>query len=578
MELRKNDLLVGAHDLIVQKKLGSGGSGVTYLARVRRPAKGSGLIRGRVVVIKTPHVRSGLTDDEIRGRLKELFEKGLIEAGTKRFLKKLRCVAQVLGHGDYTKLHKDGKASTESMLAIVQEYVPGLRLDRFLLKKYRGRGKVFRGVPRASEFFYWGKKIVSAVRLVHQQQVIHGDIWHNNIIIRAGTEDPILIDFGQAAFAAKGAGFGGRIQGSWMAPEGSGTIGADMYSLGGLLLYLATGDYEEKTTRFPRIEDPEKLKTYIVQQMLRRNRQLYADNWGIADIIARCLRTDPERRTRNTAALLQDISLFARGGPEKHLVASLVKGALGLRKQGTLITALVSGAISSLRDQLADLRWGVLDLHEDIVVGMTQVVSLLSEGDEYLTVTTPGFWHSGNLGVQGRFLSATRQAVLKDGAIIKRLFLITKSDLTRDKELDSIIDAQLGLASDLAARQSSAERHGKYELRFRPVTESERREMLRQGMNFGVLIKGADRLLLSVGYADDGVIGRIQFRTDARLANSFARRFQQEFANETSFPLSSFSAWKEQQLADQRAPKTDRVETSRRIAHKAPLLRRRGER
>lgn len=553
MVLRNGDLLVGAHDLRVGKKLGAGGSGITYLARVQRPAQGSGVTRNQLVVIKTPQMKSTLNHEEILERLKDLFEKGSIEAGTKRSLRDVKCVAHVLDHGEYYKMLKNRRLSDESILIVVQEYVPGPRFDLFMKDSYGKGTGAFRGVPRAADFFLWTRKIVSAVRRVHQKQVVHGDIWHNNIIVRARTADPVLIDFGQAAFCAKGPGLGGRNQGSWMPPEGSGTISADMYSLGGLLLYLAAGDYDPRTERFPRIDNPDKLKTYVVDRIVKRNPALYRDNWGIGDIIARCLRLDPERRTRNTAALLRDVSLFDGQSPESNISKSLVSKVQAFQKQSTLIAAVVSGAISSLRDQLEDLRWGVLDLHEDVVVGMTQVVSLLSDGDVYLTVSTPRFWHTRNLGIQGRFLSANRQAILKNGATIKRLFLITRTDLTQDRELRSIIDAQLRIAADLRnAKAASPSRGGDYEVRFKPISDFERRQLIREGMNFGILIKGNARLLLFVGYDNDGVVGRIQFRTDRKLVASYSKKFDEMFRDENTFPLTAFDAWRDQRLADQR--------------------------
>jgi len=108
-------------------------------------------------------------------------------------------------------------------------------------------------------------------------RVIHGDIWQNNFIVRKGTQDPVLIDFGQAAFRIY-ITFGGRDVGSWMAPEGGGSVAADIYSLGGLLLYLATGQFDSKTDRLPKIDDIDQLKKFVVGRMQRKNAALYEAN------------------------------------------------------------------------------------------------------------------------------------------------------------------------------------------------------------------------------------------------------------------------------------------------------------
>lgn len=43
--------------------------------------------------------------------------------------------------------------------------------------------------------------------------------------------------------------------------------------------------------------------------------------------------------------------------------------------------------------------------HESIVGALTQYLSVLEKGDQYLTVKVPQFWRSGNLGINGRYLT-----------------------------------------------------------------------------------------------------------------------------------------------------------------------------
>jgi len=195
-------------------------------------------------------------------------------------------------------------------------------------------------------------------------------------------------------------------------------------------------------------------------------------------------------------------------------------------------------AIMRLKELLIDLRYGIVDLmgdHESIVVSLTRVVSLLSTNDRYLTITTPAFWRKHNLGVQGRFLSANRHAVLQNGAAIRRLFLITRGDLAREPELADIVAAQLSLERDTQKRRQNRN-CGTYEVRFMQVSDSQRKKLLSEGMNFGVLVKGRDRILLAIDYAKDGRIGGIQFRTDANLARNHEQEFLTQFTS--AYPLS----------------------------------------
>ncbi len=558
MRLRKGDLLAGnRYDLMIGQRLGEGTSGVTYVAKVVTHAPGSPLKRNQRVVIKAPQVGSSMPNEEMLGRLKDLFERGLKEAGAKRFLEGLHCVAQVLDYGYCQKL-TNGKAAPDKILAVIQEYIDGLPLNEYLDQKYgNGRAQSFTGLPTEDDFFMLATRIVSAVRAVHQRQVVHGDIWQENVMLRKGSHEPVLIDFGQAAFIAVGLGKNTGPRGTFVAPEGNTTISADIFSLGWLLLFLATGEDRRKkrengtseAIRPPeilrRIGDVEGLKAAVVKRMQKRNPELYRENCGIADIIARCLRKDLRRRTRNTAALLRDLVLFDADAPTLHGTGALVKQIQNLENQNPLIAALIGGSIMNLTDQLADLRLGVLDLHDDFVVGLTQVVSLLGEGDQYLTVSTPRFWHDGNLGIQGRFLSANRQAVLRHNATIKRLFLLTRSDLEKEPHLSAIIDAQLEIAKDLeSARQKDAGNIGVCTLSFLIVTDEQRREMIRRGSNFGVLIKGDKKLLLSIGYDDKADrIGRIQFRSDRKLTQYYVNKFNDLCARPKTRPLTEFHAW-----------------------------------
>lgn len=536
---KPGDRLVGvAAELDLLRFLGRGGSGITFVARVVVARPGTGMNKGDLVVVKTPSVHSDLTVAQIEERLADLFHKGRTERDAMHVLRQLSCVAQIFDQGSYYRKLKGGTLSHDSIPVIVQEYIRGDRLDLYLEMAFGGRittqhkrKKLFRGVPTAKDFFFWARQIASVVGRVHQRQIIHGDLWQNNFIIRRRSHELVLIDFGQAAFRTD-VNFGGQHVGSWMAPEGAGSVAADVYSLGGLLLFLATGPFDSVKERFPQIDDIDQLKKAVVTRMMRNNPSLYRSNCGIADIIARCLRSDRHGRTPNVQSLWQDIELFDPTSPKTD-VRPLIRQLRTIQRRSPLIAALVDGAIMRLNEVLIDLRLGIVDLmgdHESIVGSLTRVVALLTEEDRYLTITTPAFWRKDNLGVQGRFLSANRQAVLQRGAEIKRLFLITQKDLRLEPNLTQILNAQLSLQRD-AITNRDKDSCGSYEVRFLRVGERQRRKLLREGINFGVLVKGRDRILLVVDYAADGSIGAIQFRSEAKLARSHEKRFASYFAS-----------------------------------------------
>jgi serine/threonine protein kinase len=79
--------------------------------------------------------------------------------------------------------------------------------------------------------------IASALGFLHQHGLIHRDVKPSNIIFVNGT--PKLADIGLVADVSEGRSFIGTE--GFIAPEGSGTVGADIYALGKVLYELSTG-------------------------------------------------------------------------------------------------------------------------------------------------------------------------------------------------------------------------------------------------------------------------------------------------------------------------------------------------
>lgn len=82
-----------------------------------------------------------------------------------------------------------------------------------------------------------GAAIASALGFLHKHDLIHRDIKPSNIIFVNGI--PKLADIGLVTDASEGRSFVGTE--GFIAPEGSGTIRADIYALGKVLYELSTG-------------------------------------------------------------------------------------------------------------------------------------------------------------------------------------------------------------------------------------------------------------------------------------------------------------------------------------------------
>jgi eukaryotic-like serine/threonine-protein kinase len=82
-----------------------------------------------------------------------------------------------------------------------------------------------------------GAAIASALGFLHKHGLFHRDIKPSNIIFVNGT--PKLADIGLVTDASEGRSFVGTE--GFIAPEGSGTIRADIYALGKVLYEISTG-------------------------------------------------------------------------------------------------------------------------------------------------------------------------------------------------------------------------------------------------------------------------------------------------------------------------------------------------
>jgi eukaryotic-like serine/threonine-protein kinase len=82
-----------------------------------------------------------------------------------------------------------------------------------------------------------GAAIASALGFLHNHGLFHRDIKPSNIIFVNGM--PKLADIGLVTDASEGRSFVGTE--GFIAPEGSGTIGADIYALGKVLYEISTG-------------------------------------------------------------------------------------------------------------------------------------------------------------------------------------------------------------------------------------------------------------------------------------------------------------------------------------------------
>ncbi len=534
-QLQPDTLLVGKKaQYRIEKYISGGQAGETYSAMtVGCGSPSQDLQDGIGVIVKYPRIHSSLTASEITERLARLNYLFNIEEATLGRLAGAQCVAQLLDSGNHSYIHRGLQVCP---IFLVQQYIHGLPLSSWAKKNTDD----FRGIPDPVRFLAMARSLALALRDIHRRLVIHGDIWPENILV---TSDgvPILIDFGQALFG-EAIIDPSQIPGRnirYQAPEGVRSFGGDMYSVGGVLFFLATGMDPLAPSR-----DNDALKAEISRCLQEFNPDLYTANCGVVDIIARCLRYSNIGRTRNALCLLEDLDGFtelprARGLLED--VSDLADAAGRLETSSRPLFKWMAGfRLREVSALLTELTQGIYDLygeHDELVSALTQYVNFLEPGDEYLTVTVPQFWWPQNVGINGRFVAITKVAALR-GATIRRIFAVNENDLATDIWLPQILQAQMKAVNEVSNYPTS----GRYEAHVLAVDVETRRRMTSDGSHFGLLLKGDDAVAIYPRYREDGLLVGIQFRSGRAMAQTLREDFER-FETRATILREYYDAW-----------------------------------
>jgi hypothetical protein len=147
----------------------------------------------------------------------------------------------------------------------------------------------------ADESTRLGLSLTEAIGALHARGLTHRDIKPSNIIFVEGV--PKLADIGLVAASGQQSFVGTE---GYVPPEGPGTPGADIYSLGKLLYETCTGkdrlDFPEVDSQLSKRPDRERL--------LQLN-----------DVLMRACANDPKKRYASAAEMHRDLAALDRGEP-----------------------------------------------------------------------------------------------------------------------------------------------------------------------------------------------------------------------------------------------------------------------
>jgi serine/threonine protein kinase len=199
---------------LIQKKLGMGGFGITYLAEDRQ--------KRQRVVIKT--LNANRQDAPDFRQIQEKFVNEALKLSQFRHPHIVR-VQELIQEGD--------------LWGIVMEYIDGVELSEYVLE----RGKL-----EEAEALAYIDKIAQALDYVHKQGVLHRDVKPHNIMLRQIERYPILIDFGLARefIDDKTMSMTNSLTHGYAPPEqydrhGKFAAYTDVYALAATLYHLLTG-------------------------------------------------------------------------------------------------------------------------------------------------------------------------------------------------------------------------------------------------------------------------------------------------------------------------------------------------
>lgn len=170
------------------------------------------------------------------------------DRSVERMLAEGRTLAQVR-HPNVVTVH--GAESHDGRSGLCMEYVRGLTLEAFVKQH---------GAMSAREVALIGQDVCRALAAVHTAGLLHRDVKARNVMREEGGR-VVLMDFGAGQPQGDPERLASRLTGTplYLAPEvlngHEASVRSDVYSLGVLLFFLATGDYPVRGGSLAEVRD-----------------------------------------------------------------------------------------------------------------------------------------------------------------------------------------------------------------------------------------------------------------------------------------------------------------------------------
>lgn len=228
---------------VIVRQLGKGGMGVTYLAKDTQAFD-----RLCVIKIMLPYFDPDDPQD--------------FQAALHRFEQEAKALAELGAHPNIPNLLHWFEEGGQFFL--VMEFIEGENLEDRLRRE---------GIQPVEQVIKWGISLSKTLEFVASKGYVHHDIKPSNIILHAGSGEPILVDFGtvKAGRLAIKASFGtkGYAPPEQMMPPYQTEHRSDVFALAATLYHLLTGDHPAQDLwKFPKLPTiPQPLQDVLRQAL-----------------------------------------------------------------------------------------------------------------------------------------------------------------------------------------------------------------------------------------------------------------------------------------------------------------------
>ncbi len=253
---------------VIVRQLGKGGMGVTYLAKDTQAFD-----RLCVIKIMLPYFDPDDPQD--------------FQAALHRFEQEAKALAELGAHPNIPNLLHWFEEGGQFFL--VMEFIEGENLEDRLRRE---------GIQLVEQVIKWGISLSKTLEFVASKGYVHHDIKPSNIILHAGSGEPILVDFGtvKAGRLAIKASFGtkGYAPPEQMMPPYQTEHRSDVFALAATLYHLLTGDHPAQDLwKFPKLPTiPQPLQD-VLRQALNLDVRQRPTAEEFREMLEQCFRPQP---------------------------------------------------------------------------------------------------------------------------------------------------------------------------------------------------------------------------------------------------------------------------------------------